>query len=108
MIRLRKPARTGSRIVSVPPRSYTRAPPALFGRRGARALLRRRRRVLGAAHLDDLGAEGLEQLLDDGVAFGALAQEPLLAPRLVVGRELLFVVGLARRPQVDVDADGSV
>src|SRR5215207_8740247 len=108
MIKLRKPARTGSRIVTVPPRSYTRAAPALFGRSGAETLRRRRRRVLRAAHLDDLGAEGLEHLLDDGVAFGALAQGELLAPRLVVGRGLLVGVGLARRPELDVDADGAV
>src|SRR5215207_2587381 len=107
MIKLRKPARTGSRIVTVPPRSYTRAAPALFGRSGAETLRRRRRRVVRAAHLDDLGAEGLEHLLDDGVAFGARAELLLLAAGLVVGRQLLFVVGLARGPQLNLDADGA-
>src|SRR5215207_3036752 len=101
MRRLRMPAIKGSRIVTLPPRSYTPAPPALFGQRGAEALLRRRRRgVVRAAHLDDLGAEGLEQLLDGGVAFGALAQGALLAPGLVVGRRLPVVFRLARRPQL--------
>src|SRR5215203_1894553 len=97
------PAIKGSRIVRLPPRSYTPAAAALFAQRDAEMLLRRRR-VVRPAHLDDLGAEGLEQLLDDGVSFDARAQLALLAPRLVLGRRLL-VVGLARRPQLDADSD---
>src|SRR5438477_8796399 len=71
--------------------------------RRARRLLRR---VVGAAHVNDLGAEGLQDLLHDGVAFGALAQEPPLTPRRVFGRER-FVVRLARRPEHDGDADAA-
>src|SRR2546423_9110402 len=63
-------------------------------------------RVVRAAHVNDLGAEGLENFLDDGVTLGALAQSLLIAPRLVLGARGL-VVRVAVRPRRDADADAS-
>src|ERR1044072_7655987 len=106
MIKLRNRAWTWSRIVLVYLRAHIRPPLRLC----SVTLLRRlrwRRCVVRAAYFDNLCAEGLEHLLDDGVSFGALAQKPLLAPRLVVGRELFVLFRLARSPQLDVDADGA-
>src|SRR5687767_9853502 len=103
------PAIKGSRIVRCTsallyarPRAFVRPK----GRAASLRLLRGRLRLrgVGAAHVNYLGAEGLERVLDGGVSLGALAQEPLLAQRLVLGREPL-VLRLARRARLDLDAD---
>src|ERR1051326_7156735 len=98
------PARNGSRIFRITSAGLYARPRAFVRReRRRRGLLLR---VVGAAHFDDLGAEGLEHLLHDGIRLGALAHEPLLAPRLVLGVRC-FVPGVSRRPHLDADADAA-
>src|SRR5205085_4924634 len=59
-------------------------------------------------HVNDLGAEGLQDLLHDRVPFGALAHASLLAPRLVFGRDRFVVyLTLTRRSDRDGDADAA-
>src|SRR5947208_3264808 len=107
------PAMNGSRIFRITsallyarPRAFVRRERSLATHHLRHALARLLLHVVRAAHVNYLGAEGLENFLHDGVSLGALAQMFLFTPRLVLGANG-FVPRVARRSRLDVDADAS-